>query len=542
MAVFDHAWKVLFVLVFFGLCIFVHELGHLLVGLWRGLHAERFSVGFGKKIWGRTYRGVEYVISILPFGGYVALPQLEPADVPTDSAGNPLPKASPGNRALTAAAGPVANLLFGFLLAAVAWAYGVYEPAPASSCTVWEVPEVLPLYRDGLKPSDTVVAVDGKPVRGTWIEVAAGLTREDREVRLTVRRKGETLDLTYHPEPNPEYVAGLRPLDRIVAVNGQTFSKGWEEMSERIVLNTDELTLTLEGEDGQRRQIAYAPAKNPLAEGLGYPFFSVVHPTEVAHVQPGSPAQDAGFRKGDRLLAVNGTRIPDQGVFVDEVERSAGGPMQVTVLRDGREMVVEVRAQAAQEKGRTIYRVGLALQGPKVIGHPDPWTQFTDIFLRTKRILGSIFAPVRGRKSLVRVGHMSGPVGILGMIWYRLDTEGLRGGLSIIILVTFSLAFFNLLPIPVLDGGHILYSLVEVVIRRHLPTRLVHGLQYTFAYLLIALMLYITFRDVLRVPRFWRAFRGGEDTEEAAGPNPPLPQAAEDGTGADTVPAAAPAP
>ena len=75
----------LFVLVFFGLCIFVHELGHLVVALWRGLHVERFSIGFGKKIWGVTRNGVEYIVSALPFGGYVALPQLEPSDIPEDS-------------------------------------------------------------------------------------------------------------------------------------------------------------------------------------------------------------------------------------------------------------------------------------------------------------------------------------------------------------------------------------------------------------------------------------------------------------------------
>jgi regulator of sigma E protease len=142
--------------------------------------------------------------------------------------------------------------------------------------------------------------------------------------------------------------------------------------------------------------------------------------------------------------------------------------------------------------------------------------------VRTKRTFASLIAPVTGRTSRVRVGHMSGPVGILGIIWIKIVTEGIRGGLAIIIMVTFSLALFNLLPIPVLDGGHILYSGIEVLIRRRLPTRLVSVLQYAFAYSLIALMLYITVRDVQRIPRFWRAYTGPAEEEVVpAGTSPP---------------------
>jgi regulator of sigma E protease len=143
-----------------------------------------------------------------------------------------------------------------------------------------------------------------------------------------------------------------------------------------------------------------------------------------------------------------------------------------------------------------------------------------------------LIAPITGRKSLVRVGHMSGPVGILGMIWIKIVTEGIRGGLSIIILVTFSLALFNLLPIPVLDGGHILYSGIEVLIRRRLPTKLVSILQYTFAYSLIALMLYITFRDVQRIPKFWRAYSGPEEQPPTTtAPAPATAETLPDGDG-----------
>lgn len=525
MAYLDIAWKILFVVVFFGLCIFVHELGHLLVALWRGLYVERFSVGFGRKVWGLTYRGVEYVISWLPFGGYVALPQLDPSDQPMTAKGEPLPIPSALSRALTAAAGPVANILFGFALATFTMWYGLYEPAPASECTVWEVPQVLPLCKDGLKEGDTVLTVNGQESRGPWDQVAKRLTLEDRDVELTVRREEETLTLTYHPEPNPEYVAGLRPMDRIVAVNGVPLAKGWDDLRDQIVFSTDAVRLTVERRGEGQQDLTYTPARNPMAEGLGYPFFVVISPTEAAHALPGSPAARAGFRPGDRLLRVNDQVIPDQGMFVDTVAASGGRPLEVVVLREGREVVISgLQARAENAEGRKVYRIGLALRGPSVLVHPTPWAQCKSVLSQTGRVLSSLVAPLRGKHSTVRVGHMSGPVGIVGLIWTKIYMEGIRGGLSIIILVTFSLALFNLLPIPVLDGGHILYAVLEVLIRRRLPAKLIGFLQNAFAVLLIGLMLYITFRDVLRIPKFWRAYGGNEPTDAVpAGAPAPAP-------------------
>ena len=522
----DYAWKILFVVMFFGLCIFVHELGHLLVALWRGLYVERFSVGFGKKIWGMTYRGVEYVVSWLPFGGYVALPQLDPSDQPRTAQGEILPVPSAASRALTAAAGPAANIIFGFVLATFTWWYGVYEPAPATECTVWEVPQVLPLFKDDLKEGDSVTAVKGERVSGSWEEISKRLTLADQAVELTVRRKGETLNLTYRPEPNPEYVAGLRPFDHIVQINGAPLTQGWEELRNRVVENTeDRLKLTVEREGLGRQDVAYVPARNPATEGLGYPFFTVIQPTEAANVLPGSAAAAAGFRRGDRLVRVDGKPIPDQGMFIDTVQASQGKPLDVTVMRDGQELLLAgVQARAEMDKGgRTAYRIGIVLQGPTILAHPNPWVQCREVLVRTERVLSALVAPVRGKHSTVRVKHMSGPVGILGMIWAKIYMEGIRGGLSIIILVTFSLAIFNLLPIPVLDGGHILYSGIEMLIRRRLPVKLVSILQQTFAVLLISLMLYITYRDILRIPRFWRAYSGPDEKEPAPASAPARP-------------------
>ena len=135
--------KIIFIVFFFGFCVFIHEFGHLLVAAWRGLHIEKFSVGMGPRLWGFKYKGIDFIISALPFGGYVSLPQLDPTDAPKSSAGQPLPHASPSARALTALAGPLFNVLFGFLLATIMWAAGLWRNAPSTSMVISRVPPFL---------------------------------------------------------------------------------------------------------------------------------------------------------------------------------------------------------------------------------------------------------------------------------------------------------------------------------------------------------------------------------------------------------------
>ena len=463
---------ILFVFAFFGLCIFVHEFGHLLAALRLGLYVERFSIGFGRKLWGTRYRGVEYVVSALPFGGYVALPQLDPTDGPQTADGQELPPVSPAKRALTALAGPAANVLFGFFLALFIWWLGVYRPAPAESCTVVSVPEHA-----------------------------------------------------------PEYQAGLRSGDLVVTVNGDTFRRGWDELNQKITLSSGEVTLGVR-RNGETLQVQYRPAPNPEYEGLGYPFFTVRVPVVVRGVMSGSPAAAAGLQAHDRIVAVDGKILLDMDDFVETVRGSAGRPMDVVVERDGSEVQIRgMQAQLQHVDGRPVYQIGVRY-GAFVLMHPNPWEQFVQVFTRTRDTL----RPMLKKDSLVRPRHMSGPLGILQMLWYHLVLYGWRGGLSFVILLSFSLAFFNLLPIPVLDGGHILFAAVELAIRRRIPMRIAYGLQTVFAVLIVALMLYITFFDVRRLPRFLRLFRGEAETETTES----VPERTAPPPAAETVPAPGP--
>ncbi len=453
----------LFVLVFFGLCIFVHELGHLLVALWRGLYVEKFSIGFGRKIWGTRYKGVEYVVSMLPFGGYVALPQLEPSEEPQDSQGNPLPRPKPMDRILTAISGPVANILFGFFLGLFIWWFGIYRPH-AESLHVHEVPK-------------TIAAEKVKGVEAP----------EDEKI------------------PNPEYEAGLRPGDKIIEVNDEGFEEGWEEVAERIALSVGEVSLTVL-RDGEPKTITYTPAKNIEVDGLGFPFFEVREPVGVHKVMPGSPAQKAGLQEGDRIVALNGEPPKNTPSFIEAVRESGDEPITIMVERDGETVTIgpfnAEKADAGPAEEKPAYRIGAMLDAPLALVHPNPWEQFVDVMSRTGRTLNSLFA----KDSLVKPRHMSGPVGIVQMLWIKVAYGGIRDGLSFIILITFSLAVLNLLPIPVLDGGHIVFAAIEGVTRRRIPASVAHSLQTVFAVLLIGFMLYVTFWDIERLGQIIEIF------------------------------------
>lgn len=448
----------LFIAFFFGFCIFVHELGHLLVALWRRLFVERFSVGFGRRIWGVRWRGVDFVVSMLPFGGYVSLPQLDPTDDPRDSQGTPLPQARPVDRMLTAVAGPLANLLFGFLLATLVWRVGIYRPAPAPFCHVIAVPEDC-----------------------------------------------------------PEYAAGLRPGDRVTAVNGKGFSRGWRELSELIVLTPGEITLSVL-RNGGPTTVRYVPAPNDIAEGLGYPFFSVRVPTVVKRPMAGSPAEKAGLRPGDVILELDGVPVADSSAFIEQIASSGGRELVLVVEREGeRVSIPSLCAQPKEEGGQTVHRIGAELAAPSVLTHPSPWEQFLYVLTRTADTVQLLFK----RDSLVKPRHLSGPVGIAQQIGLKVYMGGIREGLFFIVFLSFSLALLNILPIPVLDGGHIVFAAIEMVVRRRVPRRVAYALQTAFAVMLIGLMLYITVYDVRRVGAMYRLFRPAAAEEVA--PAEPVP-------------------
>lgn len=435
-----------------GLCIFVHELGHFLAARKRGLKVERFSIGFGKPIFKWTRDGVEYRISWLPFGGYVALPQL--ADMGRLEGGDEelvdgkLPPISYSDKMIVAVMGAVFNMIFALFLSVILWIVGQEVVQTTVVDTVYE--EIVtsdgervtgPAYAAGIRPGDEIVRVDGSRVRD-WMQlnnaILTGTRRSDDgrpEALIEVNRNGEFKAFTVNP-----------------------------------VLFTAESI----------RGIGVSPDAELIIVGL----------------QEGMPAMKAGMQPGDTLLALDGEPILNSAFLQSTLARHQGGPIDLLLLRDGEEITLSIEPVMVAEEDRFLFGFIYNYRTKSVVVHRNPIEQIVVMGDTIRRTLVALFH----QQSDVRPKHMSGPVGIV----YGLSTVTHYGFTQLIWFLAFinvNLAILNLLPIPVLDGGHMLFATISKIAGRPLPRKFMEMLQGAFVILLLTFVVYVTFFDVGRVGR-----------------------------------------
>ena len=529
------AGAIVFVFVAIGFCIFSHELGHFLAAKWRGLHVDAFSIGF-KAIWRKKYKGVEYRIGILPFGGYCDIPQIDATDAePKTADGTVLPHAKPLDRIITAAAGPLFNIISGFLVACVIWVWGMPQDTPKMrTITVRTIDETGPEYAAGLRAGDRIVKLNGRRFFCTWANFTGSLLYTIGEVELTVERNGVERIVRYTPRVNPKAPrslkhekiaypffeplipidlvpkrggaaerAGVKPGDRLVAVDG------------RAVMGYDDFQLSVDASHGRPgklsllrggKQLEIAVTPVPV-KGLGEEFTYYLigvnfspeagKVLEVAGLIPGGAAEKAGIRPGDRLIAINGERQPDNFSFTRRIREAKDTEVAVTLRRGDGELTLKMTP--VKYEPMTIDAV------VSVRDYPSPWQQFVNTWDTSFKALRGIFVGLAhklgftDKSSPLSPRHLSGPLGMGMVLFNSVRHSTLSTGIYFMVLISFALAIFNLLPLPVLDGGHILFGVIEAVIRRPLPVKFVKYLYIVFATLLIMLMVYVTFFDAKRL-------------------------------------------
>jgi regulator of sigma E protease len=426
-------YPALVVVFFFGLTIFIHELGHFLVAKRRKMVVERFSVGFGPKIFGWKKGGIDYRVSWLPFGGYVALPQMSPMEAiegKTDAKSEELPPITPTTKILVSLAGPVMNIVLAVVLACVLWAIGM----PRTTTIVgWVTPGSAEELK-GVRPGDHVIQIGDQKVE-SWGQLmeAVALSREPT-VKVLVDRDGQQLEFLLETQVNKEF--GVKTLDLY-------------------------------------------PRERPVAR----------------EVIPGSPAERAGIEPGDQFRSIEGVPLYSSEQLRDLVGKRADMPTAVTVLRGGETLTITVTPEMNSEEkaGRMGVHLGDVME--VVRPGPTPLEQFRDVFVSMGRL---IYGLIHSKETGIGARSISGPVGIFGVWWFSIVSGGIRQGLHIAVILNINLAVINLLPIPVLDGGHIVFAIIERIRRRPLNARLVHAMSMTFAVLLITFMLYVTVFDVQR--------------------------------------------
>jgi regulator of sigma E protease len=445
-----HILRVIFILLevvlLFNLLIVVHELGHFLAARWRGLFIEGFGVWFGKPIWKKTINGVQYSLGSLPFGGFVKLPQLAPMDMiegKADIDRARLPKISALDKIIVAIAGPLFSVLLALVFACIVWAVG--HPVSESDLTtvIGYVHQDSPAAKAGLRPGDKILEVDRRPVSRFF-----GMN--DSVVWNVVRSEGPSIPFKI------QRAAAVLTFD-VVPVIQET--SGWRRKS--------------------TRQVMIQPAVTPLVE----------------EVDKDTPAANAGVKAGDIIVAVNGQRIYNALSLVDEIEKHPTEELTLDVRRAAQLLQIKLRPVLLASEGTTKPRIGIRWDagGQLSLSHPDPVEQVYHSITSTLQTIGAVASP----KSDVKLQHMSGPVMIV-RIYYMLfeGDNGWKLALWFSVILNVNLAILNMLPIPVLDGGHIVLALIEGVRRKPVNMKLLEWVQTACATLIIGYMLYISFFDI----------------------------------------------
>jgi len=525
-------------LLLLGVLVFIHELGHFIVAKLCGVKVELFSLGFGRAILKRTVGETEYRIAWLPLGGYVKMLGEAPGEALPESeqqrsfSGQPI-----GRRILIALAGPAMNLV----LPVVVVAGMVMSGLPKATSLVGAVRPDSPAARAGLDPGDRIVGINGEEI-WRWEDLARAVKASvGKPLRLDVERAGERRTLEVVPErgpegngvvfgaehstasavlglPDPESPAaraGLRTGDRVVAVNGASISDryalGSALESIRGPLELEVARAADETEERIRVTLRDA-AEGWSLERLG----AVTVDFSVVAVNPGSPAKAAGLEPGDIFVRIDGEPVQSFEQLAGRIRGSEGARLAFVVVRAGQEIEVEVapRRSPTERNGQveTIWAIGISGGPPYVPGEireevvRNPLRALGSGVLRTAEIfaltVGGVWQLISGQ---VGVENLAGPIGIGKFAGDYFREEGWIPYLNLLGIISVNLAILNLLPIPVLDGGHILLALAELLRGGPLSLRAREIAQTVGLSLILLLMGFAFWNDILR---HWSDFMG----------------------------------
>jgi regulator of sigma E protease len=442
------AWWFLVVL---GVLVAFHELGHFLAARWVGVKVLKFSIGFGPKLFGRQVGETEYLVSAVPLGGYVKLFGEDETEATTaDDRRRSFSHQGLWGKVLIVAAGPGFNFILAYLIFAGWLSTGA--------------PLFVPTFRD--LSADVEALVPGSPAS----------------------------------------MAGMEVGDRVVKVNGKDISTKTELLD--IVSKSKGQPVSLEvRRDGQLKTLTATPVPMPGDGAAGEePLYTIgveETPPLVTSVMSGLPASTAGFKPGDRVVAIDGQAIYTWAQMTTLVREHPQKPLKVDVLRDGKRTVLTVTptSEKVTVKGQTqeVGKIGISGPGRSLMRSDNAaeavyqgleatwgWTELTAIGLY-KMIVGDISSK-----------NIGGPLTIAN-ISGEAASQGASSVVFLIAILSINLGVLNLLPIPILDGGHLLFFLIEGILRKPLGERQREVAQQVGLVLLVGVMIFAFWNDLERI-------------------------------------------
>lgn len=445
---------ILAMIVTLGILVTIHEYGHFWVARRCGVKVLRFSVGFGKPLFSwRDRQGTEYAVALIPLGGYVSMLDEREGDVPQDQLQYAFNRKPVLQRIAVVAAGPVVNLLFAVLVYWAMFVAGVEKVVPVTG----EVVADSIAERAGVLAGDEIVAVAGKPTQ-SWDEVnlaLAGFVGESAAVPMIIKPQQGNLQQT-------------RTL----------VFQDW-----RVDLETE----------------------SPLM-ALGVVPFSPDYPAVIGRLAEDGQAGLAGIRVGDRVIAVNDIAVVDWLALVNIVKASPGELLRLDIERDARVIQLSVTpAVRVSETGEITGYIGAGVQAVEWPPEMRRTIQYGVVesigkaFAKTAQMitltLDSIWKMLEG---ILSVKNLSGPITIAKVAGAS-AASGLEAFAGFLAYLSISLGILNLLPIPVLDGGHLLYYCVELVRGKPVSERIqMVGLRLGMA-VLFTMMGVAIFNDLMRL-------------------------------------------
>ncbi|MGC2402097.1 MAG: RIP metalloprotease RseP [Acidobacteriaceae bacterium] len=437
-------------LVVLGIMVLVHEFGHFAVAKLCGVRVEVFSVGFGKRLFGFRRGDTDYRLSLLPLGGYVKMSGEAPGEATT---GDPAEfNAHPRwQRILIGLAGPVSNFLLAlFLMTGFYMMHNEVEAFRSEAASIDFVSDHTAASAAGLKPGDLITRIDGVQ-NPTWEQVSI----------RSAMNVGQTI-----------------PID--VRRDGQTVSSMLTVPSPR------------GSDDFDFDTIGFVPR---IQQGAIY----------IRQIETGMPAAKAGLKAGDQILSVDGLMLHSSDAILAFLQQDNGRPVQLTVLRDGKTFQVPLQpVMADSENGRRLYRIGFAPNVPpfkiQQLSLPAALKQSIHFNVRYSGLILEVLQRMVTRRFAVQ--DLSGPIGIARETGLAVEQPGWQPIIGLMSIISLNLGIFNLLPIPILDGGVIVLLLIEGVMRRDLNQEFKERIYQAAFVVLLIFAAFVMFNDISKLQVF----------------------------------------